>query len=115
MNAGTRTSSTGRTPRLIRFLLISNFIVLLASVGPGSSHELYLKMRTLGFAHIIVGAVQFWVVAATVITTVLFIAMLFSKRGAPRRLTKLDWSLFLGWWIMVAMYCMYAFMMGTGG
>ena len=32
-----------RKCELIRVLLISNFIVLLALIGPGSSHELYLE------------------------------------------------------------------------
>ena len=117
IGTGAKTSSNARMTKLVRVLLASNFVVLLALIGPGSSHELYVKMRRVGVAHIIVGAVQIWVVAATMLATILFIMMLFSRREEfpPRRPTKLDWALFLGWWIVIALCCMYAFMMGLGG
>ena len=102
---------------LLRVLLISNFIVLFVLIGPGSSHQLYLKTRALGLAHIIVKAVQLWVLAATGVATILFIVMLFStaETSRPRGPTKLDWSLFLGWWVVIGMGAMFAFMMGMGG
>ena len=112
---GTGASSSPRITRLLRALLISNFAVLLALIGPGSRHELYLKMRTVGVAHIIVGAVQVWIIAATILATILFITMLCSDALVPRRPTKLDWSLFISWWIAVALCCMYVFMIGMGG
>ena len=112
--------SASRIPKqskLLRVLLIINFIVLLALIGPGSSHELDLKLRRLGIENLIVRAVQFWVVCATFLATLLFIQMLVSKSETlpPRSPTKLDWTLFLGWWIVIALCCMYAFMMGMGG
>ena len=102
---------------ILRVLLISNFIVLFAVIGPGSSHQLYLETRALGLAHVIVKAVQLWVLAATGGTTILFIVMVFSKTetSRPRKPTKLDWSLFLGWWVVIAMCVVSAFMMGMGG
>jgi hypothetical protein len=114
MNSTDSTSSAQRGTKHVRVLLIINFLLLLALIGPGNSHRLYLAERRLGLAHIIVQSLQFWFVAATVLVTVLFVRMLVSKSEAQRP-TKLDWALFLGWWFVVAILCLFAFMAGMGG
>jgi len=103
--------------RLARGLLITNFVLLLALIGPGSSHSLYLTERRLGVAHIIVRFLQVWFIASTILATVLFIQVLASKSAVPQRPrpTRLDWSLLLGWWTVLALCCIFVFMMGMGG
>jgi len=59
-----------------------NFVVLLALIGPGSSHELDLKLRRLGVEAIIGRGVQFWLVASTITARVLFGLILWRKPRA---------------------------------
>jgi hypothetical protein len=89
-------TSVGGT-KLLRVLLLINFALLLLLIGPGSSRQLYLVGRRMG--------------------TVLFIRMLISRSQSlpSQSLTKLDWALFLSWWFVVAICCMFAFVMGMGG
>ena len=57
----TNVDSRPLTPRgttFVRVLLIVNFVVLLALIDPGSSHELDLKLRRLGVEAIIGRGVQ---------------------------------------------------------
>jgi hypothetical protein len=109
-------TSVGGT-KLLRVLLLINFAFLLLLIGPGSSHQLYLVERRMGLANIITHSFQFWFVGSTIVVTVLFIRMLFSRSQSlpSRSLAKLDWALFLSWWFVVAICCMFAFMMGMGG
>ena len=103
-----------RTVKLLRLTLATNFILLVGLVGPGSSHDLDLKLRRLGVENIIVRIVQFWFVGATVVATVLFIRLL---RGSisSQRPTKLDLALLLIWWFVATIVCLFAFMVGMGG
>lgn len=107
-------SLPAKRPQLLRVLLIINFVVLVALIGPGSSHQLYLAGKRIGIAHLITYSLQGWFIGSTVIATVLFIRKLVSKSGILKP-TKLDWGLFLGWWSIVACLCAFAFMMGMGG
>lgn len=102
--------------KLFRVVLAVNFIGLLLLVGPGNSHSLYVAEKRMGIAEVVTGAVQFRFVSATVIMTVLFISMLRSKANPSQpRPTRLDWGLFLIWWVIVVALCLFAFMMGMGG
>jgi hypothetical protein len=117
MNAVDQNLTSVRGTKLLRVLLFINFAFLLLLIGPGSSRQLYLVERRMGLAHVITRSLQFWFVGSTVIVTVLFIRMLISRSQSLRSQSpaKLDWALFLSWWFVVAIYCMFAFMMGMGG
>jgi hypothetical protein len=110
-------SSAARGTQLIRVLLMINFALLLALIGPGNNRRLYLAGRRMGIAHIVTHSLQFWFIGSTVVVTALFIRILLSTPKALRTSspTKLDWALFLSWWFVVALCCMFAFMMGMGG
>lgn len=107
-------SNTSKRPNAARVLLIINFILLLALIGPGSSHQLYLAERRIGIANLIVRSMQLWFVGSTIIATILFVRMLVVKPKIVQP-TKLDWGLLLGWWSVIALLCAFGFMMGMGG
>jgi hypothetical protein len=106
-----------QTRKWVRTILIANLVLLAALIGPGSSHKLYLAERRLRVAYVIDYSLQFWFVASTVFATVLFVRMVVSKSdiSETQRPTTLDWVLFLTWFCMVAIVCLFAFMMGMGG
>lgn len=110
-------STTATGTKLLRVLVFINFVLLVALIGPGNSRQLYLGLRRMGRAHIIVHSLQVWFVGLTVIVTILFIRMLIlrSKALPSQNPTKLDWTLFLGWWLVVLACCVLAFMVGMGG
>jgi hypothetical protein len=103
--------------KLTRTLLIVNFVLLLFLIGPGSSRKLYLAERRLGIAHTITYSLQFWFIASTILSLVLFIWILVSRseRCRAQRPTGLDWALFLGWFLVATFFCLFAFMLGLGG
>lgn len=107
-------SVAAKGPELLRVLLIINFILLVALIGPGSSRQLYLAAKRVGIAHFITYFLQVWFIGSTILATILFIRMLVSKSRILKP-TKLDWGLFLGWWSIAACVCAFAFMMGMGG
>ena len=59
--------------KLIRIPLIINFVLLLALLGPGSSHELYTAGKRAGITTPIILALQICLVASTLFVTVLVI------------------------------------------
>lgn len=103
-----------KSPKVVRVLIIINFFLLLALIGPGSSRQLYLAAKRVGIAHFITYFLQVWFIGSTILATILFIRMLVSKSRILKP-TKLDWGLFLGWWSIAACVCAFAFMMGMGG
>ena len=109
--------SDGKVRTLARTLLITNFVVLIALVGPGSSRELYLAEKRLGIASVITYSVQAWFIISTIVAAVIFVLMIASKSEVWRaqRPTKLDWALFLCWMFLVTVVCLFAFMVGMGG
>src|ERR1700744_916213 len=102
---------------LARGLLVSNFVLLVALMGPGSSRQLYLELRRLGIAHALTYASQIWFLISTVAAGAIFVTIAVSKSESLRaqRPTKLDWGLFLSWACVVAVVCLFAFMVGHGG
>jgi hypothetical protein len=119
MSDGESKSSARSDSKLIRVPLTINFILLLALIGPGSSHKLDLALRRAGLANAITLALQAWFVGSTVFATAFFIRRLVKKSdavpGEPPRSATFDSVLLLVWWIAVILACLYAFMMGMGG
>jgi len=60
-------SSAARGTHLIRVLLLINFALVLALIGPGNSRQLYLAERRMGMAHIVTHSLQFWFIGSTVV------------------------------------------------
>jgi hypothetical protein len=108
--------STRRDIKLVRVLLIINFVVLLALIGPGSSHELDLKLRRLGIHDILGRGVQVWIAVSTITATVLFGLTLWKNRTTlPLKSVGLESILLLSWWTAILALCAYGFMLGMGG
>lgn len=111
--------SLRRPGSLARFIMIVNFVLLLALIGPGTSHSLELALRRAGIADLITLSVQVWFIGSTILASVLF-TRAFAKKSIvdlekTSRPTKLDWVLLLTWWVILFFLCLYAFMMGFGG
>lgn len=105
-------------PKLIRMVLIANFVVLLALIGPGMSHELDLALRRAGVEDLIGRSLQAWIVGSTIFTT-LFASILWKKKstspGALAPTLKFEGALLLAWWIALVGFLAYGFMLGMGG
>ena len=108
-----------RFARIVRVLVMINFGVLLLLLGPGRSHRLDLLLRREGLENLIGRSFQVWTVSSTFIATALFAFMLRKKmrlaasEGSPR--IRLEGFLLLGWWLTVAGFLAYGFMLGMGG
>jgi len=105
--------------RSIRIILVVNFVLILALIGPGSGHKLDLALRRAGLARIISSSLQIWFVGSTILSTALFAVALVKKSDVDlhrfSRPTKLDWVLLLTWWAALILISLFAFMMGFGG
>lgn len=103
--------------KLARVLLIVNFVLLLLLIGHGSNYKLYLAEQRLGIADIIFHSLQFWFIASTLLAVVLFVWTLISRSEGNRtqRPTKLDWALLVSWISVIAIMCLWALVIGTGG
>lgn len=55
--------------KLIRIPLIINFTLVLALLGPGSSHRLYTAGKRAGIADLTVLLFQIWIAGSTVFVT----------------------------------------------
>jgi hypothetical protein len=103
----------------VRVIVIINFVLMLALIGPGSSHKLDLALRRAGLANLITLSLQVWVVGSTILATALFVRALVKGpdtfAGKPQRPAPLDLVLLLAWWIVMILLCLFAFMMGMGG
>jgi hypothetical protein len=86
-------------------------------MGPGSSHELDLKLRRLGIENIIGRGMQFWFVASTIIATALFGFVLWKNRreALPITSVRFEGIMLLSWWLALLGICAYFFMLGMGG
>lgn len=114
MDSADLKSTTRRRVTPERVLLVFNFVVFIALIGPGNSRQLYLAEKKMGIANLIVTFLQFWFVGSTIIATMFFVRTLVSKSKTSRP-TKFDWALLLGWWCVIAVFCGLAFMVGMGG
>jgi hypothetical protein len=108
-----------RGPRLVRIILIANFLILLALAGPGRSRELDLALRRAGIEDLIGRSMQVWIVGSTMFSTSLFAWILSKKKkvppGAPTARIKVEGLLLVLWWLALIGLMAYGFMLGMGG
>jgi hypothetical protein len=119
MNVADPAWTIRRGPRLLRVVLIANFLVLLALIGPGRSRELDLALRRSGAEDLIGRSLQVSIVGSTMFTTALFAVILRKKKktpsGALRPKLKIEGALLIAWWIALVGLFAYGFMLGMGG
>jgi hypothetical protein len=107
-----------RGATLLRVLVGVNFAIFLVMISPiGTSRELYKSLKDSGLANAIFRSMQVWVVASTLIATVLFGLIIWNLRraGLPVRTLRLEAILLVAWWLTLLLLCGYAFMLGMGG
>lgn len=119
MKSADSTRANRRGPLLIRIILIVNFLILLAMVGPGRSRELDLALRRAGIEDLIGRSMQVWIVGSTIFTTALFARIQWKRKraplGAPAAKVRVEGSLLLLWWLALIALMAYGFMLGMGG
>ncbi|HEV2381974.1 MAG TPA: hypothetical protein VG206_19560 [Terriglobia bacterium] len=106
--------------KLLRTLVSSNLLLLVALIGPLNSRRIYDALKASGFDDAVVVSIQGWILASTVVATGLFVrAYLRKSNGAPvegkLRPIISDGKLLLFWWIILAAVCLYALMLGLSG
>lgn len=110
--------SIGRSVRLIRFLLLINFALLLILLGPGMSHKIDLELRSAGVEDLPGRLWQIWTIGSTLVASALFMIIGYKKRTAPeaaRPRMILEGTLLLAWWATVLGFLIYGFVLGLGG
>ena len=113
------TWSVRKTAILVRVLLIANFAVMLALIGPGRSHELDLVLRREGLEDLIGRSIQVWIVGSTVIATTLFLILAWKRTKMEPSDTlpriRFEGTLLVAWWVALLGVLAYGFMLGMGG
>lgn len=108
-----------RGPKLVRIILIVNFLILLLLVGPGRSRELDLAMRRAGMEDLIGHSMQVWIVGSTIFSTGLFVGILWKRKRMPPEVpttkVRVEGSLLVLWWLALIGLMAYGFMLGMGG
>jgi hypothetical protein len=112
--------SVRKGARLIRILIGVNFVLMLALIGPGRSHELDLVLRRIGLEDLIGRSLQVWIVGSTILTTALFAGIAWKKRRmkpseTPLPRIRVEGMLLLAWWVTLLGLLAYGFMLGMGG
>ncbi len=107
-----------KAARVITFLVLANFVLLLLLLGPGRSHELDLTLRRAGVEELIGRAFQVWILSSTTLATALFAFIVWKKLrihepALPR--IRLEGVLLLAWWVTILGFLAYGFMLGMGG
>jgi hypothetical protein len=105
---------------VIRAILYANFFLFALFVIPTMHHWVdrgFLAMRSIHFEDAVGRSMQVWIVASTILATVLFALFVWKNRGAasPIRSIRFDGILLLTWWIALLGMCAYGYMLGMGG
>jgi hypothetical protein len=105
---------------IVRVILYANFFLFALFVIPTTHHwvdRAFLAMRSIHLEDAMGRSMQVWIVASTVLVTVLFGLVAWKNRRAasPLRPILVDGILLLTWWIVLLGVCAYGFMIGMGG
>jgi hypothetical protein len=117
MNAA---SPAMRSRAIVRAILYPNFFLFALFVIPTTHHWVdlgFLAMRSIHLEDAVGRSMQVWIVASTILATVLFGLVVWKNRRAasPIRSIRFDGILLLTWWIALLGVCAYGFMLGMGG
>ena len=114
--------STMCSRAFLRAILCANFLLSLLFVVPITHNWvdqafLALRSKSIELEDFVGHSLQVWIVASTIIATVLFGLMLWNNRRAtpPVRSIRFDGFLLLTWWLTLLGACAYGFMLGMGG
>jgi len=105
---------------VVRAVVYANFFLFALFVIP-ITHQwvdhVFLALRRINLEKVIGRSMQVWIVASTIIATVLFGLMLRKNRRAAMSITpvRFEGILLLLWWLTLLGTCAYGFMLGLGG
>lgn len=119
MNTADSVWTIRRGPTLIKVIVILNFLILVAALGPGRSHQFDLVLRRAAIEDLIGYSMMVWILGSTIFVSALFALMLWKKTrmpsGAVTVKLKLEGFLVLLWWVTILGFMAYGFMLGMGG
>jgi hypothetical protein len=109
--------------KMIRFIVGINFIFFVAFVVPFTNHWIDRGLRALksmNMGNLVGRSLQIWLVASTLVATILFGIALWRRRralvaGFAAEQLLLETILITSWWLVVLGACAYAYMLGMGG
>jgi hypothetical protein len=109
--------------KMIRFIVGINFILFVAFVVPFTHHRIDWGLRALksmNMGNLVGRSLQIWLVASTLVATILFGIALWRRRralvaGFAAEQLLLETILITSWWLLVLGACAYAYMLGMGG
>jgi len=106
--------------RIVRAILSANLFLFVLFVIPATHHWVdrgFFALRSINVEDVVGLSLQTWLVASTIVATLLFglIALKNRTSGKPVRSLKPEGILLLSWWIIVVGACAYGFMLGMGG
>jgi hypothetical protein len=105
---------------IVRTILYANFFLFALFVIPTTHHWVdrgFLVLKAIHLEDAVGRSMQLWIVASTIIATVLFGLGIRKNRRAegPTRSMRFDGILLLAWWVALLGVCAYGFMLGMGG
>jgi hypothetical protein len=115
------TTQVAGPSKALRLILLINFLLVAAWLGPLGSERLYRALRSAGLAGTEVLLEQIWIIASTLVATALFIRELIGRsrrRAGGERASRslaIDGVLLFAWWATLIGICGYAFMLGMAG
>jgi hypothetical protein len=108
-------------PRVfVRAILYANFFLFALFVMPITHHWIdhgFLALKSINLEEVVGRSMQVWIVASTIIATVLFGVMLWKYRRSALPITavRFEGILLLTWWLTLLGFLAYGFMLGMGG
>jgi len=124
MNTAAGVAPSGKGLTATRIITLINFLVLCLIVWPLNAKEeekVLNVLRRTGTGDLVLGALQVWVVASTLIATVLLLRRIVGRSRGVRPLHAaskglvVDTVLLVAWWVVLVGMCAYAFMLGMAG
>jgi hypothetical protein len=104
---------------IFRAILYANFLLFALFVVPMTHHwvdEAFLALGRINLEDVVGRSMQVWVVASTMMATVLFGAMYWKHRKEASSMAfRFEGMLLLTWWVTLVGICVYAFSLGMGG
>jgi hypothetical protein len=107
---------------MIRFIMGINFIFFVAMVVPFTHHWIdrgFLALKSRDMENIVGRSLQVWLIASTLVATILFGIALWRRRralvaGFAAEQLVLETILTTSWWLVVLGACAYGYMLGMG-
>jgi len=105
---------------IVRAILYADFFFFALFIIPVTHHwvdQALLALRSVNLEEVVGRSMQVWIVASTIIATVLFVLMLWKNRRAALPITavRFEGILLLTWWLTLLGLFAYGFMLGMSG